>query len=186
MKKKQKPLKVIILTLSVILGLLLSGMIYARHNLATHLIYYAKHLPRAKGTNPEMALILDHLDSLGESTIQGIRYDTDGHHAIIKENEPILTQWYDVPIQYAILPNDNEQENYRMYFFSKSGKFINYFYQKPDNNKEIYERSNARKKEAQHYVNEILHSIINKLEKKPKVNLQWLFNKKYAKRFSNE
>ena len=42
----------------------LGGMIYINNNLSTYFIYYVKHLPHAKNTNPEMVMILDNLDSI--------------------------------------------------------------------------------------------------------------------------
>lgn len=136
-------------------------------------------MPRAQGTNLEMALILEYLDSMDDFAIKGIGYDTDGHNSIYKK-ELILTK----SDGHLILPSDTEQELYRMCFLSQSGKFRKYYYQKPDKGKAIYETSDKRRQEAQRYIDEVIDPIVKKLEKKPNVNLQWLFNAKYQKRFS--
>ena len=177
----------ILATAIILLGV---GAIYIHDNLSTYFIYYAKHIPHAEGTNPEMVFILEHLDSMGESTIEGLRYDTDGNNSIIKENILLLTQAPDsIYIQYAVIPKDASRqgkENYRTYYFGPNGRFYSYYYQKADTGKDVYDKSNIRKQEAQGYVDEVINPIVDKMEVKPKVNLQWLFNKKYQERFSDE
>jgi len=75
-------------------------------------------------------------------------------------------------------------EYYRAYQFDKRGKFYSYYYQKADVWKDVYDKSDTRKQEAQGYVDEVINPIVEKMEVKPKVNLQWLFNKKYQERFN--
>lgn len=181
--KKQTILKSLFFTLITLFVLFLVGFIYISYNLATYQLYYAKHMPHAKGTNPEMAVILDGLDFSEEPEIKGISYDTDGNNTIAN-NKLMLTQTSDGDAHYLALPDDTTEEHYRMYIFSASGKFIKYYYQKHYDNKDIYDSSEQRRKEAQGYVDEIIKPVAAKLEKKPKVNLQWFFNKKYEKRFS--
>ncbi|WP_421038512.1 hypothetical protein [Streptococcus hyointestinalis] len=95
MTKKQTLLKSLLFSLITLLVLFLAGFIYTSYNLATYQLYYAKHMPHAKGTNPEMVFILDGLDFSEEPKIKGIRYDTDGHNSIIKDNSFALRQSYD-------------------------------------------------------------------------------------------
>ena len=78
------------------------------------------------------------------------------------------------------------RSNYRTYYFSDNGKFYTYYYQRPDKGKDIYDDSEERQREAQHYIDEIITPIVNKLEDKPRVDLQWFFNKKYQERFSRD
>ncbi|WP_421038511.1 hypothetical protein [Streptococcus hyointestinalis] len=186
MTKKQTLLKSLFFTLITLFVLFLVGFIYTSYNLATYQLYYSKHMPHAKGTNPEMVFILDGLDFSEEPKIKGIRYDTDGHNSIIKDNSFALRQSYDGKKRNYELSFYERKNNelYRTYYFDKTGRFIEYFYQKPYDNKDIYDSSEQRRKEAQGYVDEIIKPVAAKLEKQPKVNLQWLFNKKYEKRFS--
>ena len=85
-------IKLFIASLGIIIILFLGGMIYINNNLSTYFIYYAKHLPHAKNTNPEMVMILDNLDSIDDPNIKGLRYDTDGNNSIINGEGTILTQ----------------------------------------------------------------------------------------------
>ncbi|SDB22020.1 hypothetical protein SAMN02910293_01109 [Streptococcus henryi] len=166
----------------------ISGFIYINKNLSTYCIYYVKHAPQthAKNTNPEMVVILDNLVYLGESKVNGIRFDTDGSNGIINEmNSFILTQAPDSEkVQYVSMPEDTTEENYRTYRYDKSGRFTSYFYRKPGKKNDIYEETENRKQEAQTYVDEVINPIVEEMKIEPKINLQWLFNKKYQDRFN--
>ncbi len=172
--------------LAIAIIFLVSGFVYIQHNLSTYCIYYAKHIPHTEGTNPEMVFILDHLDDMEESTIEGLRYDTDGNNSIINEkNSLILIQSSSSEsVQYEAHAEGTYEEYYRTYQFDKSGKFYSYYYQKADVWKDVYDKSDTRKQEAQGYVDEVINPIVDKMEIKPKVNLQWWFNKKYQERFT--
>ncbi|WP_164683706.1 hypothetical protein [Streptococcus hyointestinalis] len=184
--KKQTILKSLFFTLITLFVLFLVGFIYISYNLATYQLYYAKHMPHAKGTNPEMAVILDGLDFSEEPEIKGIRYNIDGNNSIIKDNSVAVRQTYeDNGGRYEVsIIWGRKGEQYSYYLFSSSGKFISYFYKKIGGHKDLSDSSEQRRKEAQGYVDEIIKPVAAKLEKQPKVNLQWLFNKKYEKRFS--
>lgn len=175
------------LALSILFILAISGFIYINKNLSTYCIYYVKHMPQThdKNTNPEMVVILDNLVYLGESKVNGIRFDTDGVNGVKNEKKSIvLTQLYKEYGEFAILPGASDQEVYRMYFFNKKGQFVTYYYQKNGIDKDIYEETETRKQEAQAYVDEVINPIVEEMEIEPKVNLQWLFNKKYQNRFN--
>lgn len=184
--KTKTMIKVGIAILATAIILLGIGAIYIHHNLSTYFIYYAKHIPHAEGTNPEMVFILDHLDDMEESSIKGLRYDTDGYNAIIKDDSFSIRQGaFITSAKYEIsIYKGTDEEMYRLYFFDKSGKFYSYYYQKADVGKDVYDKSDIRKQEAQRYVDEVINPIVEKMEIKPKVNLQWWFNKKYQERFT--
>ena len=188
--KRKKTLRQILLTLLIVFVLSLYGFIYVSQNLATYCIYYVKHMPQIhdKDTNPEMVVILDNLDYWGESTIEGLRYDTDGYNAIIKDETFSVRQGaFITSAKYEVsIYKGTDEEMYRLYFFDKSGKFYSYYYQKADVWKDVYDKSDIRRQEAQGYVDEVINPIVEKMEVKPKVNLQWWFNKKYQERFSDE
>lgn len=179
--KTKTMIKVGIAILATAIILLGVGAIYIHHNLSTYFIYYARHIPHAEGTNPEMVFILDHLDSMGESTIEGLRYDTDGYNAIIKdETFSLSNNPFNDSAKYDVFFS----QSHYTYLFDGEGKFISYWYL-DENDKGEYEKSEARKSEAQGYVDEVINPIVEKMEVKPKINLQWLFNQKYQKRFSS-
>ena len=184
-KKKMSFIKRMMITIVVLAIGSLTSFLYIDHNFSTYFIYYAKHIPHEKGANPEMVFILDYLDYLGESSIKGLRYDTDGHNAIIKNNSFSVRQGsFNPSAKYEVsIYKDTNEEVFRVNLFDKSGKFMAYYYQKPGVKKSIYDKSAVRQKEAQSYVDEVINPIVEKMEVKPSVNLQWLFNKIYQKRF---
>ncbi|WP_421038510.1 hypothetical protein [Streptococcus hyointestinalis] len=132
MTKKQTLLKSLFFTLITLFVLFLVGFIYTSCNLATYQLYYAKHMPHAKGTNPEMVFILDGLDFSEEPEIKGIRYNIDGNNSIIKDNSVAVRQTYeDNGGRYEVsIIWGRKGEQYSYYLFSSSGKFISYFYKK--------------------------------------------------------
>ncbi|MFC3927606.1 hypothetical protein ACVR05_10730 [Streptococcus caprae] len=184
----KKRLKRILLALSIVFVLAISGFIYINKNLSTYCIYYVKHMPQThdKDTNPEMVVILDNLVYLGESRVNGIRFDTDGSNAIVKHNEFALGQGNrDNSVKFVLsFFHGKSNERSRMYYFDGSGKFVTYHYMKLDGEDSLYEKTETRKQEAQTYVDEVINPIVEEMEIEPKVNLQWLFNKKYQDRFN--
>ena len=60
--------------------------------------------------------------------------------------------------------------------------FILTIIKRPDEGKDIYDDSEERQREAQHYIDEIITPIVNKLEDKPRVDLQW-FSIKISRTF---
>ena len=184
-KKKMSFIKRMMITIVVLAIGSLTSFLYIDHNFSTYFIYYAKHIPHEKGANPEMVFILDYLDYLGESSIKGLKYSTDGYNAIVKNHSFSVRQGVlHISSKYEVsIFKDTNEEKIRIYLFDKSGKFIAYYYQKPGVRKGIYDKSAVRQKEAQSYVDEVINPIVEKMETKPSVNLQWLFNKIYQKRF---
>lgn len=187
MTKKQRNILVTSIA-SVLIALYLfgAGFIYIHYNLSTYSVYYAKHLPRAKGTNPEMALFVDNFRLATAPELKGFRYDIDGYNMIFKDENIVLENppSRDGTEYQLSLLQDRDGEAYPTYSFSKNGSFVYYSYYKSDSKKFIYDKSEKRRKEAIEGVTDILNPILPKLERKPQINLQWLFNQKYQKRFS--
>ena len=178
---KTKKIAISVISILSLLIFSLVGLIYVHYNLLTYQIYYAKQMPHAKGTNPEMVLLLDRLDYLGDSPVEGIRYDTDGYNVIIKDDNSALRRTNDsekAKYEYSIY------QNYFTYYFDIKGKFVSFSY--PKNGKILYEDTDTRKHEAQAYIDEVMDPIVDKTYKKPSINLQWFFNWKYEKRFSGD
>ena len=186
-RKKRLLLTTIVSVVSLLI-LSFAGFIYVHYNLLTYQTYYAEHMPHGRGTNPEMVLLLDRLDYVGDLPIEGVRYDTDGHNAIIRDKDFILRQVaINDRVKYEIsLLNSKRDEIYCAHLFDNSGKFVSYYYQRPYEHKDIYEDNQTRKQEAQTYIDEVIDPIVKKMYKKPTINLQWIFNWKYEKRFSGD
>lgn len=70
-------------------------------------VYYVKHMPHSKGTNPQMALLLDQLVYMKAPQLKGIRFDDDDFNAIIK-NDPL----------YLNAPPSDDTTEYQLFFLT--------------------------------------------------------------------
>lgn len=59
--------------------------IYAWFNIASHSVYYAHHMPHAKGTNPELVMIIKYLGNIRIPEDKGLRVNLDGNNTLIKD-----------------------------------------------------------------------------------------------------
>lgn len=167
MKKK---LLLVIISIVVLFMLFGIGKLYISYNLSYYAGYYVQQLPRKEGTNPEMAILLENLDFGPNVEVEGITYDTDGNGTIIKNKNDYLGngELFDL----WIVSSDKYFE------FNKRGEFLRYSKGYSD---KVFTDDKYRV-EAQAYLDEILPPIL-KAQPKPSINLQWLFNRKYEKRF---
>ncbi|HEM3466687.1 hypothetical protein HO551_11100 [Streptococcus suis] len=170
---KKKLLVALILTF---ISLLLWGIgkLYIAYNLSHYAGYYVQQLPRKEGTNPELVIILTHLDSIERPSTNKLSYDLDGNGAIIVDNQLILSYMTDM---FNLYPTEGS-ENYILDV--KNGSFLyhvkNLNFQEKDNSK-------PKELEAEKLLNKILPPILE-AQPKPKINLQKLFNDKYYKQFN--
>ncbi|MFI3108449.1 hypothetical protein ODU26_11500 [Streptococcus suis] len=88
---KKKLLVALILTF---LSLLFWGIgkLYIAYNLSHYAGYYVQHMPRKEGTNPELVIILIHMDSIERPSTNNLSYDLDGNGAVIVDNQLILNK----------------------------------------------------------------------------------------------
>lgn len=146
-------------------------------NLVTHSGYYAQHLPHKKGTNPELIFTLKYLYYLEKPKNSHLRYDYDGANTIIVDEKYSISSYKNPEI---LLFNEKSISIY--YDFDKQGKFL--FKEVIDNtiNDFKHSESDKSKKEAENYVERALTPIL-RVQPKPKLNLQWLFNLIYQRKF---
>ncbi|MBL6439528.1 hypothetical protein JNE33_03275 [Streptococcus suis] len=115
---KKKILVALILTF---LSLLLWGIgkLYIAYNLSHYAGYYVQQLPRKEGTNPELVIILTHLDSIERPLTNNLSYDLDGNGAIILDNSIVLSRG-----TYIRLRNYTENKKY---IFNNFGSYSFYY-----------------------------------------------------------
>lgn len=146
-------------------------------NLVTHSGYYAQYLPHKKSTNPELIFTLKHLYYLEKPKNSHLRYDYDGANTIIVDEKYSISSYKNPEI---LLFNEKSISIY--YDFDKQGKFL--FKEVIDNtiNDFKHSESDKSKKEAESYVERAITPIL-RVQPKPKLNLQWLFNLIYQRKF---
>lgn len=146
-------------------------------NLVTHSGYYAQYLPHKKSTNPELIFTLKYLYYLEKPKNSHLRYDYDGANTIIVDEKYSISSYKNPEI---LLFNEKSISIY--YDFDKQGKFL--FKEVIDNtiNDFKHSESDKSKKEAESYVERAITPIL-RVQPKPKLNLQWLFNLIYQRKF---
>ncbi|CYV23499.1 hypothetical protein [Streptococcus suis] len=76
-------------------------------------------MPRKEGTNPELVIILTHLDSIERPSTNKLSYDLDGNGAVLLDKSLVLAYGTDF-----LLWNSTKNENYH---FDMTGKFSYYY-----------------------------------------------------------
>ena len=170
---KKKLLTALILT-SISLLLWGIGKLYIAYNLSHYAGYYVQQLPRKEGTNPELVIILTHLDSIERPEVHGLTYNLRGNGAILLDNRLILSYRTE---EFNLYPLYGK-ENY--IFDTKDGRFVYYV---QNLNFEDTDQSKSKELEAKKLLDKILPPILE-AQPKPKINLQKLFNEKYYKQFN--
>ena len=160
----------IILVFSIGVVVFLGLSVYAYSNLKYYSVYYAQQMPHKEGTEPDLVMLIENMGSIYTPKIEGIRYDDDGGNAI--ENTKTET----------VLSSSRGNFVYHKYHltigFDSTFRFhhvTDFTGEQPK--KEIHES------EIKQEIREVFAPVID-AQPKPRINLQWLFNKKYQDRFN--
>ena len=165
--------------------LLIIANLYIDYNLRRYSVYYAHNMEHKKGTHPEMAMALENIKVIRTPASRGIRYDYDGLAKVYNERNKNNGIVPSICATYA-------QEN------------TEYFYLRPDNNryifnadftlKIVYNRDSANLDPEKSDIDEeeLYKEVYNNfgflveanVHRKPLINMQKEFNKKYYKRFN--
>ena len=161
-------MKKIIKRMFIVIAVLLFITAFCFENIKSNSVYYAKHTPHKEGTEPVLMMVVDNMDWIYTPEIDGIEYRYDGVNTIYNHNFTKITTPAFVSFgggKYAYLKNSSEFYSFNIFFESKED--IN----KGDINnikQEIYK---------------IVQPVID-AQRKPKVNLQWLFDIVYKDKFN--
>ena len=158
---------------------------YIDYNLRKYSVYYAHNMEHNEGTHPELAMALENIKVIRTPASRGLRYDYDG-----------LAKVY----------NDRNKENGIVPSISATYAQENteYFYLRPDNNRYIFnadftlkivynrDSANLDPKKSDIDEEELYKEVYNNfgflveanVNRKPLINMQKEFNKKYYKRFN--
>ena len=167
--------KILFISLLVLTSLYTIGTIFVEENLAKYTVYYAQRMPHAKDKHPLPFLILEELDFLEKPKDIGYSYDTYESPIIYSDKEYL--QRFSDSIVYR-----NNRDTY--FFSSTNHKFTgvgteNGIFTEPSEK----EFSSVNVDAVWRDIDSFLEPFIER-QPKPKVNLQWLFNWRYEKRFN--
>lgn len=184
--------KILIITCCLLVGV---GVVfirwYIKSNIDRHSVYYVRNISHDRDAHPEFAMLLDNIDSMEQPDKQKVRYKPEsgasgvfsdrfyiynGANAL-NDEEPILIKEDDFDGD-AYVYYDNRG---RRYTFDKTFKIRSAY--DHENHAEI-DIKTINQKALCDEIYKDFGFLIKANDKKPKINLQWLFNKKYYKRFN--
>ena len=158
--------------LGIFVGLLtvLCMNLYTYCNLKFNSVYYAQHIPHKEGTEPDLVMLIENMDWIYTPEIDGIRYDNDGTNAIINtKSKSFLTK----SLGSFLYDKDNMTVGFDSTFRFED---VSYF-------SEEAKRVQVNESKIKREIREDFSPIM-KVQTKPFINLQWLFNLLYQSRFN--
>ena len=139
-------------------------------NLKFNSVYYAQHIPHKVGTEPDLVMLVENMGWIYTPEIDGIRYDDDGTNAIINtKSKSFLTK----SSGSFIYDKDNMTIGFDSTFRFED---VSYF-------SEEAKRIQVNESQIKREIREDFSPIM-KVQTKPFINLQWLFNLIYQSRFN--
>ncbi len=180
-EKEMNKKRLITVSLVLIILFLIYGYIYC--NLKVNSVYYAKHTPHKKGTEPVLMMLVDNLYWIYQPDVDGIEYDFDGPPAILtfdKNNEQ--TSFFtstDLDGKQGYLFNNIITGT--MYDFDYKFKMEKVY----SSSDFIYELdpTTIDEHEAKNNIHDFLKPLIDQ-QTAPFINLQWIFDKVYKDKFN--
>lgn len=158
--------------LGIFVGLLtvLFMSLYTYCNLKFNSVYYAQHIPHKEGTEPDLVMLVENMEWIYTPKIDNIRYDDDGTNAIINtKSKSFLTK----SLGSFLYDKDNMTVGFDSTFRFED---VSYFSEEA---KRIQVNESKIKREIREDFSPIM-----KVQTKPFINLQWLFNLIYQSRFN--
>ena len=175
-KKKEKirmqKRNILAIFVGLIIGLytVLGMSLFTFLNLKYHSVYYAQHIPHKVGTEPDLVMLVENMGWIYTPEIDGIRYDDDGTNAIINtKSKTFLTK----SLGSFLYDKDNMAIGFDSTFRFED---VSYF-------SEEAKRVQVNESKIKREIREDFSPIM-KVQTKPLINLQWLFNLIYQSRFN--
>jgi len=175
-KKKEKirmqKRNILAIFIGLIIGLytVLGMSLFTFFNLKYHSVYYAQHIPHKEGTEPDLVMLVENMGWIYTPEIDGIRYDDDGTNAIINtKSKSFLTK----SSGSFLYDKDNMTIGFDSTFRFED---VSYF-------SEEAKRTRVNESQIKREIRENFSQIM-KVQPKPLINLQWLFNLIYQSRFN--
>ena len=173
-----------LITLFTMIGLVhLYNNWYIDYNLRKYSVYYAHNMEHKEGTHPELAMALENMDVIYKPDKKNIRHREDGGYTI---NKNFLDSE-----QFSINYNRGEKElfygyydiTYKSYYFNGTFKLTRAYDSSVGHDEIDIKMVNQEALYKEIYKNFGLLVEAN-VNRKPLINMQKEFNKKYYKRFN--
>ena len=170
-------MKKIIIRVLIFIAILLFITVFCFENIKRNSVYYAKNTPHKEGTEPVLMMVVDNLEWIDNPEIDGIEYDFDGGNCIYNNNLSKDSPYF--------AENGNGKE-----YIYYDGIRITYNFNSQFSLIYVYDDSYKKIPLNQFDINSVKYNIYNLLQpvidaqRKPKVNLQWLFDIVYKDKFN--
>ena len=175
-KKKEKirmqKRNILAIFVGLIIGLytVLGMSLFTFINIKFNSVYYAQHIPHKEGTEPDLVMLVENMGWIYTPEIDGIRYDDDGTNAIINtKSKSFLTK----SSGSFLYDKDNMTIGFDSTFRFED---VSYF-------SEEAKRTKVNESQIKREIREDFSPVM-KVQTKPLINLQWLFNLLYQSRFN--
>ena len=163
--------------------LLIVANLYIDYNLRKYSVYYAHNMEHKEGTHPELAMALENMDAIYKPNKKSIRYRDDGSFIIyntFSNSERVIMSCDPGEKELRYIYHDFTKRNY---YFNEAFNLI-LAYDSSVGHEEIDIKTvdqEALYKEIYKNFGFLVEANVNR---KPLINMQKEFNKKYYKRFN--
>lgn len=176
---------IVISIVALIMGILLIiANLYIDYNLRKYSVYYAHNMEHKKGTHPEMAMALENIKVIRTPASRGLRYDYDGLAKVYNDRNK----------NNGMVPSICATYVYGVEYLYSNSKDKSYIFNSDFSLKAIYNSNTAKMEYGKSDIDEEeLYKEVYKnfgflveanVNRKPLINMQKEFNKKYYKRFN--
>ena len=156
---------------------------YIDYNLRKYSVYYAHNMEHKEGTHPEMAMALENMDVIYKPNKKNVEYREDRGFTIyikFKDSNRVI-------INYNIAEKKSRYIFYDItdkdYFFDEAFR-LKYGYDSSTGLDEIDAKTVNQEALYKDTYNNFGFLVEANVNRKPRINLQKQFNKKYYKRFN--
>ena len=184
--------KILIITCCLLVGV---GVVfirwYIKSNIESHSVYYVRNISHDRDAHPEFAMLLDNIDSMEQSDKQKVRYKPEsGASGVFSDRFYIYNGANALNDEEPILFKEDDFDGDAYVYYDNRGR--RYTFDKTFKVRSAYDHENHAEIDIKTINQKALYDeiykdfgfLIKANDKKPMINLQWLFNKKYYKRFN--
>ncbi|MBF1328546.1 MAG: hypothetical protein HXM69_02005 [Mogibacterium diversum] len=184
--------KILIITCCLLVGV---GVVfirwYIKSNIESHSVYYVRNISHDRDAHPEFAMLLDNIDSMEQPDKQKVRYKPEsGASGVFSDRFYIYNGANALNDEEPILIKEDDFDGDAYVYYDNIGR--RYTFDKTFKVRSAYDHENHAEIDIKTINQKALCDeiykdfgfLIKANDKKPMINLQWLFNKKYYKRFN--
>ena len=164
---------------------------YIKSNIESHSVYYVRNISHDRDAHPEFAMLLDNIDSMEQPDKQKVRYKPEsGASGVFSDRFYIYNGANALNDEEPILIKEDDFDGDAYVYYDNIGRrytFDKTFKVRSAYDSKQYQDIDIKTIDQKALCDEIYKDfgfLIKANDKKPMINLQWLFNKKYYKRFN--